>query len=457
MIFNQFAFLFLFLPVLLIAFFLPGCGRLRPYALLGASFLFYSLAGIEHAVVLAVDVLWVYALAHSPAIVGNRTRLIIAFMPPILALVYYKYLGFIVRQVLGLELGFQSETFSLFADILLPAGISFFTFQVVSFAIDRYRGEVDKPPGLLKFALYISFFPQLVAGPIVRYHQIQNALQVLERFRPGAETWSNAIGYISIGLALKVLLADTLGGYQDAYVADPGGAGVLGSLFVVSAYSFQIYFDFYGYSLIAIGLGCLFGFKFPQNFDRPYSSLNPRDFWRRWHMTLSYWIRDYLYLSLGGNNAYVRNIVIVFAVCGLWHGAGWTFIVWGLYHGCLVAGYHFGRKFWDPLPSILQVCLTFALVSLGWVLFIFDFQEMGLFAQSLLGIAPSAQPLPTFEMWAFVALSAVVCFGMHAEKWIEGHRNDAAISIYRSSGAAVIMMVVLMFLDRSETFIYFRF
>ena len=160
-------------------------------------------------------------------------------------------------------------------------------------------------------------------------------------------------------------------------------------------------------------------------------------------MTLSYWIRDYLYFPMGGNKAYARNIAIIFAVCGLWHGAGWTFIVWGLYHGFLVVGYHFVRRFWDALPNLLQIALTFVLVSFGWVLFIFDFQEITLFTNSLLGVTAAVQPEPTLEMWGFAALSGVVCFTMFAEKWIKKIHMEANASIHKNAGLAALLVFVL--------------
>ncbi|MCB2100428.1 MAG: hypothetical protein KDE22_06140, partial [Rhodobacterales bacterium] len=211
----------------------------------------------------------------------------------------------------------------------------------------------------------------------------------------------------------------------------------------------------YGYSLMAIGLGRLFGFHFPMNFNRPYEALNGRDFWRRWHMTLSFWIRDYLYLPLGGNDRYVRNILIVFVVCGLWHGAGWTFIIWGAYHAAFVLAYHGFRGPWDALPAPLQRALTFTIVSVGWTLFLFDFQGIAAFAHSLLGRGVDLMPLPTAEMWAVLALVAVVCFAVRFETIIE--RRATAGAGLRSAGMAALFVATVLFIDRSNDFIYFRF
>ena len=457
MIYNLFPFIFVFLPLVLIAFYLPAFRRLRVQTLIGASFVFYGLSGLEHALSLTVGIVWVYLVARSPAVVGNKWRLAAAITLPLLALFYYKYLGFFLESVIGLDAVQKDETFDLFNNIILPAGISFFTFQLVAFAIDRYRGTLPDFPDFGRFALYISFFPQLVAGPIVRYRQVTEALGRLTRFRPTSEQISVAIGHICLGLAAKVLIADMLDAHQAAYIDTPGSISTLSALYVVFAYSFQIYFDFYGYSLIAIGLGRLFGFDFPINFRRPYEALNPGDFWRRWHMTLSYWIRDYLYLPLGGNQAYARNILIVFVVCGLWHGAGWTFLAWGTYHGVFVILHHLGRDNWAKMPNLLQQALTFALVSFGWTLFIFDFQGIESFLGSLFGLAEISLPDPGFEAWVGLLVAAAVCFGIRFERMAEYMSRHAVLANMRTVAFAALFTATLLFFDRSQTFIYFRF
>jgi alginate O-acetyltransferase complex protein AlgI len=457
MIFNQHAFIFVFLPLILAAFYCPPLRRLRVYTLVAASFVFYGLSGIEHAITLAAGIVWVYLVTRSPAIIGNIWRLVLAIAPPFLGLFYYKYLGFFIEGVLGLGTGQESEVFDLFKDIILPAGISFFTFQLASFAVDRFRGDLPEVPDFGRFALYISFFPQLVAGPILRHRQVAGALERLTEFNLRSETASVAIGYICLGLAAKVLIADTLGSYQSVYISAPGSLSVFSALYVLFAYSFQIYFDFYGYSLIAIGLGRLFGFEFAMNFNRPYEALNPRDFWRRWHITLSYWIRDYLYLPLGGNHNYVRNILIVFAATGLWHGAGWTFVIWGLFHGVFVIVYHFASGPWNILPAFIQRALTFGLVSLGWTLFIFDFSGVKAFLWSLIGQSEAGVANPSMEAWLGLSVAALVCFGANFEKAAENLTRHTVTANVRTAGFAILFVVTLLFIDRSQTFIYFRF
>lgn len=457
MIFNDFAFLFLFLPIVLIAFFMPGMNRWRPYLLISFSLVFYGFSGVEHALVLCADVLWVYFIVTRSGFRESRTLLALAVIPPALALGYYKYLGFFLDSIFELDDPQYQEQFSLFVDVLLPAGISFFTFQVISFAIDRYRGDIKELPTFSHFATYITLFPQLVAGPILRFHDIAKALRNLERFRIDGEHASRAIGYICMGLAAKVLIADTLGHNLADYRANPGQLSQLAVLYTIFAYSFQIYFDFYGYSMIAIGLGALFGFAYPHNFMRPYESLNPREFWRRWHITLSFWIRDYLYIPLGGNKAFVRNIIIVMALCGLWHGAGWSFVVWGLYHAGLVVLYHYSKGIWDLLPRLFQQVTTFTLVSLGWLLFLYDFEGIGQLWDSVRGVGEVVHSDPSLEMWVIAIIAAAVAFGMKFEQIAENQATERLKSALINVGFSVLFIAVLFFLDRSETFIYFRF
>jgi alginate O-acetyltransferase complex protein AlgI len=297
----------------------------------------------------------------------------------------------------------------------------------------------------------------LVAGPIVRFDQVKDHLAGLVEWRPSRADFNTALGLICVGMGVKVLLADTLGNYIAPLQKQPGALGVDQAAYVTFAYSFQIYFDFYGYSLMAIGLGKLFGFTLPRNFADPYKALNPRDFWRRWHQTLSYWLRDYLYLPLGGNRRYVRNILIIFGVCGLWHGAGLTFVVWGLFHAGLVVAYHYSAPLWNMLPRLVQIGTNFVLVSLGWILFQFNFTEGANFAGSLIGQGSSSAAPITGEMWIVLLISALVCFGPNLDQ-VAAVRFDGRLPQAIASFAfALLFVLALLFIDRSQDFIYFRF
>ncbi len=457
MIFNQFEFLFLYLPLVLLGTYVICPASARSWFLIIASFLFYGISGALHGVVLAAAILWTYFVTLSPSVAGSKWRLAVAISFPLAALVYFKYLGFLIHGVFNVGHIAGDDTFSLFDNIVLPAGISFFTFHLMAYSIDRYRGTIAKAPSFTTFTLFISFFPHLVAGPILRLPQVWKALEEIPIFRPTRRTFAHAIACICWGLSYKVLLADTLANYIEPYVGHPGGVTFVSGTYVIFAYSFQIYFDFYGYSLMAIGLAALFGLDFPANFVRPYESLNPRDFWRRWHVTLSFWIRDYLYFPLGGNRAYVRNIAIVFLACGLWHGAGWNFVVWGAYHAALIIGYHGIAPLWNRMPRFSQVGLTFVLVSLGWILFLFDLPKTAIFIRAMIDSAGGTIALPSIDQWSVLLGVALICFSVQAEKWIVRAAEGDRKPIVASLAYAVLFAVAVVFLDRSRTFIYFQF
>jgi len=458
-IFNQFSFLFVFLPIILtLVFYLPT-RKYRVELLFVGSVIFYGISGFEHAAVLLAGILCVYFFSARSSGKPTPVAFAISVVVPLLALIYYKYSGFIVGGILQLDDGsFEgSSTFSLFRSVVLPAGISFFTFQLISFSIDKFSGQIRSSTKFFEFALYISFFPQLVAGPILRFHQVEEAIKRLPQFIPSIDDITAAISFICFGLALKVLLADNLGVAIEPMVAEPAGLAALGAWFVVFSYSFQIYFDFFGYSLIAIGLGRLFGFAFPNNFLRPYEALNPRDFWRRWHVTLSYWIRDYLYLPLGGNRRYRINILIVFAIVGLWHGAGWSFVFWGLYHAALVILYRQMQPIWDFVPRLLQATITFTLVSLGWLFFVYDFGEAYVFLKSLFGAGNGSILNPTVAMWLLLLMSAAACFMGRYEQWAIMKTDRRLVSYSYTAALAALFVATLLFVSNSQPFIYFRF
>ena len=287
---------------------------------------------------------------------------------------------------------------------------------------------------------------------------MSDRLTTLSRFRIDRDDFVAAAGFIIFGLASKVLLADGLDYYIGDMALTPGALSPVDGYYVVFAYSFQIYFDFYGYSLIAIGIGRIFGFNFPDNFLRPYEALNPRDFWRRWHVTLSYWIRDYLYMPLGGNRRYVRNVVIVFGVCGLWHGAGLTFVVWGLYHGALVVVYRMTSGVWNRMPKLVQWALNFTLVSLGWILFLFVFEGVRALTSSLLGqSAGNSEIQTTISSWGMLAIAAATCFFMNYETMIHIPGARPIMVQAYSTGLAGLFLLSLLFVVASNDFIYFRF
>jgi D-alanyl-lipoteichoic acid acyltransferase DltB (MBOAT superfamily) len=365
-------FLFGFLP-LCVAFYLatPGVDR-RNAVLLAASWLFYAWGEPVFVVLLmALTVLnHRAALAISERKEPQRKRALAGAVALNLAcLGVFKYADFAAAS---LNWGFGGLGVKLPApNVPLPLGISFFTFHALSYLIDVYRGRVSANRSFLQIALYLAFFPQLIAGPIVRYRSIAPRLRkrrmTLGRASAGARIFV-------IGLAQKLVIADAVAPLAEAVFDHARRPGLAEAWLGVSAYTLQIYFDFAGYSLMAIGLGLVFGFRLPRNFRRPYASRSITEFWRRWHISLSTWFRDYLYIPLGGNRGpawkTARNLITVFLLCGLWHGASWTFVLWGAWHGGFLILERLGLKgFLRRLPGPLAWAYAMAAVMGGWVLF----------------------------------------------------------------------------------------
>lgn len=454
MIFNSAAFLLMFLPLAAALFFAPGLERWRLPVAVVLSFAFYETsAGVRQVCLLALCIGWVHALSSGMTAPGSRMRLSLSIFLPTAVLIYYKYTDFLLSWLPGDDFG------QISAKGVLPAGLSFYVFHLISYAIDRYRGGCEPPPRALQFACYVAFFPQLVAGPITRFSQVGEAIGALVRFRLDSDHLSRGVGAMVVGLACKVMLADPLSRALAPLWAISDRLSPTQAIFLVMGYSFQIYLDFYGYSLMAIGLGELFGVRLPPNFLRPYLSCDPREFWRRWHMSLSSWIRDYLYLPLGGNTRHARNILIVFAACGLWHGAGWNFVAWGLYHGLLVITYSAMRRQWDALPRPLATAITFGLVSAGWPLFVLDLPSFWQAVVNLVLNSSSANSVggPTPGQWALLIGAGIIALAIDTDRLAQGDGLEGRWSVLRQVGLAGTALACLAFLRGSEPFLYFRF
>jgi alginate O-acetyltransferase complex protein AlgI len=378
MVFSSITFLFVFLPATLLLYFVAP-RRARNVLLLLASLLYYAWGAGGATCVLLLSVVLNYLFgvlashrgqdtprAHRRAAVFGSALCNLAILG------HFKYSGFLAEQInAAAELTGRGEI--AWFSVALPIGISFYTFQSMSYVFDIARGKTKALRNPLDFALYVACFPQLIAGPIVRFHEIRDQL----RSRcAGLEDVAAGATRFSLGLIKKVVIADSIAVVaRSAFDADPGELTTPFAWLGLLAYTLQIYFDFSGYSDMAIGLGRMFGFRFPENFRRPYSALSVTDFWRRWHMTLSGWFRDYLYIPLGGSRVSVprlyANLVIVFLLVGLWHGANWTFIAWGAYHGMwLILERTTSRRFIQATPyPALKRAATFFVIMLGWVLF----------------------------------------------------------------------------------------
>jgi len=411
-LFHSYEFLLVFLPaVLLVYYALPGAAR--ALWLTAVSYVFYGWAKPDSIALLALltVVNYVGGLGVSRAERRGVRRLWLAFSvgASLGVLGYYKYADFLIRSWNDVSGGDVSPL-----GVVLPVGISFYTFQSMSYPIDIYRGAGRPTRRLIDFACYVSLFPQLIAGPIVRYHEVADQL---ESRTHNVDKAARGLVFFVTGLAKKLLLADSVAVAAEA-LFDHGAVGLAPAWLGLLAYAFQIYFDFSGYSDMAIGLGLLLGFEFPRNFDSPYQAVGIRDFWRRWHMSLSRWLRDYLYIPLGGSRrgtvrTYV-NVLLTMLLGGLWHGANWTFVLWGGFHGMCIAVERAldGRNPLTRLPRRAKVAGTFFLVTLAWVLFRSDSMAAAgdvfgsLFGANGFGALPAAMS----DGWVLGALA--VCAGV---------------------------------------------
>ncbi|WP_375202031.1 MBOAT family O-acyltransferase [Hyphococcus sp.] len=365
MTFSSIPFLFYFLPIFLVLYAVsPG----KNIALLCASLVFYAWGEPAHILFLLLSLVVNHILARAIARKKDNRLLFLGISLNLAGLGWFKYAGLIAETAEGFFGGAD-----LFAQPHLPLGISFYTFQAISLLIDVRRKDAEAPENFIETALYISMFPQLIAGPIVRYKEIEEQLRGRTH---SADKFASGARLFILGLAQKTLLANNVAGIADAAFDAPAEAALtIGAAWVgLAAYSFQIFFDFAGYSNMAVGMGRMFGFELPRNFNFPYVAQSVTEFWRRWHMTLSRWFRDYLYIPLGGNRdgaaKTYRNLWIVFLLCGLWHGAAWTFVFWGAWHGAfLVMERAFLGRWLTAAPRILRHLYLPLVVALGWVPF----------------------------------------------------------------------------------------
>lgn len=362
MVFTDLIFLFCFLPISVLLTKLIRNVKLQNILLVVLSLLFYAWSNPIYVVLLILSILWNYFTAFElEAQNDEKTKkilLIVSVVVNLFILGFYKYTGFLMDI-----LHIQSDL-----KIALPVGLSFFTFSELSYIFDVYNGKSKPQKNIILFTLYVSFFGKISMGPIVSYHEMEDQLR--NRTLSKAQ-YASGMVLISKGLIKKVLLADQL---SYVYSILQNNTSTLGVWLLAISYMLQIYFDFSGYSDMAIGLSKFFGFDFKPNFDHPYTATSVQDFWRKWHISLFQWFRDYLYIPLGGNrvdkNTYIRNIFIVWFCTGLWHGANWTFILWGLYYGCLLLlEKFFLREKLEKLPKPISHIYTLLVVLIGWVFF----------------------------------------------------------------------------------------
>lgn len=450
MLFNSSIFLFLFLPIVLGFFYFSTSRTLKLWVLLIGSLVFYGYWNVAFVPFLCASVLINYSVGFHIAKGGRLLWLGIAFN--LLGLLYFKYSEFLYSQ-------FSSNLSPFFMDIVLPLGISFFTFQQIAYLVDRSRNTAVKS-NFVEYAVFVTFFPQLVAGPIV--HQREMLKQLTSSFfgQYNVKNFNKGIFFLVMGLFKKVVIADNLAPSAKQYFSDPFSLDMLSAWVGALCYGFQLYFDFSGYCEMAIGLGLLFTLKLPINFDSPYKSYNISEFWRRWHITLGRFFRDYVYIPLGGNrNGMLQQcslLLFVSLLSGIWHGANWVFLIWGGLHGIALVFNRINAHFkWFRIPKTLSVFLTFSFVILAWVVFNSDsLNDALLYWKAMLGL--SGVPVNSIfrvEVPFLLIISYIVFFKPNTFELYDDGGNELKFKKL----LPLVSVIVFFSLSSPSKFLYFNF
>lgn len=461
MLFSSNVFLFAFLPSVLIVYYLsPRCLR-NPVLLLFSLFFYGWGEPVYLLLMIGVIILnYIFGLLISSAKEQGKSAkpaLIAAVIGNLLILGYFKYTSFVME---GLSALIPMMSKIRVPEISLPIGISFYVFQSMSYVIDVYREDTTAQKNVLTFGTYVALFPQLIAGPIVRYRDV--AQQMVSR-KESVSAFASGIIRFSIGLGKKVLLANPMGNMWNLLQSQPG---TLAAWIGLIAYTMQIYFDFSGYSDMAIGLGRMFGFEFMENFNYPYISRSITEFWRRWHISLSSWFREYVYIPLGGNRCrtprHIFNMAVVWMLTGIWHGASWNFVLWGLYYVFwLIIEKYLLLGIIEKLPPVFRHIYAMAIVTLGWALFYFeDMSALGCFLTKLFTFnACTNEALNIISAYLPLMLVTIIaCTPL--PKRLLGRYADAPVLAYVKTFAAMIMLMLCVAALASQSynpFIYFRF
>ena len=461
MLFSSNVFLFALLPVVLLLYFICP-RRLRNPVLLLWSLVFYGWGEPVYLFLMIATILLNYGFGlwiHKKQAAGEKAKLplVLGVVANLVILGFFKYAGFFVQQLQAV-VPFLSGVKA--PEISLPIGISFYVFQSMSYVIDVYRSDAPVQKNPLTFGTYVTLFPQLIAGPIVRYKDVA---EQMETRRENVHDFASGVQLFVLGLGKKVLLANPMGNLWNLLQAE---GGTLTAWVGILAYSLQIYFDFSGYSDMARGLGRMFGFEFLENFNYPYISASITEFWRRWHISLSTWFREYVYIPLGGNRKglprQILNLLIVWGLTGFWHGASWNFILWGLYYAVLlILEKLFLLKLLKKAPGILGHIYTIFAVLLGWVLFYFE-NLSSLFG--FFGRLFTASPASVHGMNLVLAFTPMILISMFAAtpaaKVLLSNSREKAVVRYGAVAVVMVMLLLCVAALASQSynpFIYFRF
>jgi alginate O-acetyltransferase complex protein AlgI len=478
-LFTDPTFLFVFLPVLLALYYAGRGSNWRNWLLLGASVLFYALGAGSFTGLILTSIAFNYTAAlgvdRYRGTTAGRWLLRAAIGVNLAVLLIFKYADFAVENTNVALSALGAAPFAL-PHLLLPIGISFFTFHAISYVVDVHRRDASAQKRPIEAALYLLVFPQLIAGPIVRYRQI--ATQLTARTTTSGD-FATGVRRFIVGLGKKMLIANTVAAPADQIFAMPAAQLTAAHAWLaVGCYTLQIYFDFSGYSDMAIGLGRMFGFHFPENFNYPYIATSVQEFWRRWHMSLSAWFRDYVYIPLGGNRTSMGrlyfNLVLVFFLCGLWHGANWTFVIWGLFHGAFLVLERIGLAGGiASLPRALRHVYLLLIVMVGWVFFRAETPGAAAAVLQAMAGAGTALPTPYTPSWYLTpqvilalvsgSIGATPVLGMlgrRRERLAESAPGRAAAWEFAATAALIAVLVGAIAQSAGTTynpFIYFRF
>ncbi len=466
MVFSSITFLFYFLPIVLGVYYIVP-KKLKNYILLIASLIFYFWGEPKYILLMIFSIISTYIfgilISKSKSKKASKVFLTLSIIISIGLLIYFKYINFIIENI-NLWLSRKID----FIYVALPIGISFYTFQMISYLIDVYRKDAKVQKNIFKLAMYISLFPQLIAGPIVRYTTIE---EQLENRKHTIQKFSLGVRRFIIGLSKKVLIANVLGELCNAFLGANESSVLFYWLYAISV-MLQIYFDFSGYSDMAIGLGKMFGFDFLENFNYPYIANSITDFWRRWHISLSSWFRDYVYIPLGGNRVskikWLRNIMIVWLLTGFWHGAAWNFILWGIYFGIfLIIEKLFLGKYLEKIPKVFSHLYVLLLVMISFLIFNGDgvnqiMQNIG----GLVGIGkiPLATPesIYYFKSYLLIIVVAVISATPIVKNFLNKKQEKKAGKIINILEPVTLIVLLIIctgyIIDGSfNPFLYFRF
>lgn len=463
MVFASITFLYYFLPIFLIVYFCSP-RKFKNIILLLFSLLFYFYGEPKYILLMIIQVLFAYFMTLIFDKNKSKSLFIFSISFHLFLLCIFKYFNFLIGNINAI----LNSNIS-FIDIALPIGISFYTFQIISYEIDVYKGSVPVEKNLLNFATYVFLFPQLIAGPIVRYSDVKEELSNRKHSFDG---FGEGVNRFIIGLSKKVIIANNIGELINI-LTSTSETSILLYWILAICYMLQIYFDFSGYSDIAIGLGKMIGFKFPENFNYPYVATSITEFWRRWHITLSTWFKDYVYIPLGGNRTgigkTIRNILIVWILTGLWHGASWNFVVWGLYFGIILIIEKFLlKKYLDKLPLFFKKVYTLFIVMISFVIFssssikdafivikgLFDFKNLAISNSFILYYLKGY-----FLILVLAVIGATPLLKNVVSKLKKNKILSYVINVFEIIFVLVILLIVTsMLIDNSyNPFLYFRF